>query len=111
MRCPNVIRISNSASYEKLNSGSVAESLVELSGGVSQKILLTEDKSKAAAKDGSLWARIARCVALMCLRVGHVHCSLRMAVSIASFLFISPKSWARLLLYIHTRTMFASLSA
>jgi len=47
-------------SYEKLNSGSVAESLVELSGGVSQKILLTEDASKAAAKDGSLWRRLAR---------------------------------------------------
>ena len=54
------------ASYEKLNSGSVAESLVELSGGVSQKILLTEDASKAAAKDGSLWRRLARCVSVPC---------------------------------------------
>ena len=59
---PNVTCISIFASYEKLNSGSVAESLVELSGGVSQKILLTEDNSKAAAKDGSLWARLTRCV-------------------------------------------------
>ena len=60
---PNSTLISISTSYEKLNSGSVAESLVELSGGVSQKILLTEDNSKAAARDGSLWKRLARSVA------------------------------------------------
>ena len=48
--------------YEKLNSGSVAESMVDLSGGVSQKILLTEDATKAAIKDGSLWKRLERSV-------------------------------------------------
>jgi len=47
-------------SYANLNSGSVAEALVDLSGGVSQKMLLTEDTVQALIKNGEFWNRINR---------------------------------------------------
>jgi hypothetical protein len=44
-------------SYAALNSGSVAESLVDLSGGVSQKLLLTDEATAAMVESGELWER------------------------------------------------------
>lgn len=44
--------------YSSLNGGSVAEALVDLSGGVSQKLLLDELKEKI--RDGSLWRKLKR---------------------------------------------------
>mmetsp|Transcript_16174 Transcript_16174/g.21413 ORF Transcript_16174/g.21413 Transcript_16174/m.21413 type:complete len:978 (+) Transcript_16174:224-3157(+) len=44
--------------YEALNGGSIAEALVDLTGGSSEKVLLTEDKIKALIEDGSLWLKV-----------------------------------------------------
>jgi len=44
--------------YEALNGGSISEALVDLSGGSSDKILLTEDKIRAMIEDGRLWSKI-----------------------------------------------------
>lgn len=47
-------------SYAKLNGGSVAETLVDLSGGVSQKIVLTDDSVKEQIASGALWKKLHR---------------------------------------------------
>eukprot|EP00753_Platysulcus_tardus_P008548 PLAT16095.1.p1 GENE.PLAT16095.1~~PLAT16095.1.p1 ORF type:complete len:894 (-),score=525.29 PLAT16095.1:252-2933(-) len=46
--------------YEALNGGSVAEALVDLTGGASEKIVLTEDYVKEMIKDGRLWDKLKR---------------------------------------------------
>ena len=43
-----------------MNGGSVAEALVDMTGGVSQKITLTEPHVKELAINGKLWADIKR---------------------------------------------------
>ncbi|CAM9181791.1 unnamed protein product [Heterosigma akashiwo] len=68
--------------YEALNGGSIAEALVDLTGGSAEKILLTEDKARrtrtaaAAARgiklmveDGRLWAKM-----LNYMRWGYLLC-------------------------------------
>jgi hypothetical protein len=47
-------------SYAKLNGGSVAETLVDLSGGAAQKIVLTDDSVKAMIASGALWKKLHR---------------------------------------------------
>ena len=47
-------------SYANLNAGSVSEALADLTGGVSQKLLLTDSGAKAMITDGTLWARLQK---------------------------------------------------
>eukprot|EP00501_MAST-03F_sp_TOSAG23-6_P001186 GSMAST32.ASY1.ANO1.1230.1 assembled CDS len=49
-------------SYAALNSGSVAEALVDLSGGVSQKLLFTDPATMENAKNGVLWKKMLQYV-------------------------------------------------
>jgi hypothetical protein len=41
--------------YEKLNGGKMAEGMVDLTGGVSEKFNLTTDDSLAKLEDGTFW--------------------------------------------------------
>jgi hypothetical protein len=46
--------------YEALNGGSVSEALVDLTGGVAEKMLLTDPKIQAMVENGQLWTRMKR---------------------------------------------------
>lgn len=46
--------------YENLNGGSVAEALVDFTGGVSEKFLLTDPHVKAMVDNGELWTRLKK---------------------------------------------------
>ena len=47
-------------SYEALHGGSVAEALVDFTGGSSEKIVLTEPPVQASVKNGKLWKKLRR---------------------------------------------------
>ena len=47
-------------SYEALHGGSVAEALVDFTGGSSEKIVLTEPHVQQSVKNGKLWKKLRR---------------------------------------------------
>jgi hypothetical protein len=46
--------------YEHLNGGSVAEALVDLTGGSSEKMLLTDPKIQSMVENGKLWTKLKK---------------------------------------------------
>lgn len=46
--------------YEQLDGGSIAEALVDLTGGSSEKMLLTDPKIQAMIESGSLWMKLKK---------------------------------------------------